>query len=230
VERLTVVLPVFNEEGQIDDTIAAWTSVLRRLNVSFELHVYDDGSRDRTPARLDALAHDTPELRVIHKENSGHGPTLLRGYREASTDWVFQADSDGEIEPDEFAALWERRDGQDLVIGRRVREQTVFFRKVVSFIAALTVRLLFGPGIRDVNVPFRLFRRSSFAPFLSDLPEGMLTPNVAMAGWAIRRRLHIREQPVRFVFEKRRKSTLDYRRLFRFSCRAFVQVLTFRFR
>ena len=121
---LAVVMPVFNEEACIQPVLEAWLHELAELNISFRLLVLNDGSRDGTAPILDGMA--SPQLQVIHKANSGHGPTILHGYHAAVdlADWVFQVDSDDELRPSDFRRFWASRDGHDLVIGHRVERSS----------------------------------------------------------------------------------------------------------
>src|ERR1041385_713858 len=106
-------MPVYNEELGIADVVTAWIAMLNRLGVTYEFLLYNDGSKDGTGAKLDSLAARDPHVRVTHHTNRGHGPTVLRGYREARGEWVFQADSDDEIPAEAFEAVWRAREGRD---------------------------------------------------------------------------------------------------------------------
>jgi glycosyltransferase involved in cell wall biosynthesis len=188
---LTVVMPVYNEEKAVAEVVRAWADELDRLGIDYELRVYDDGSRDRTGEVLETLSQELPRLLVTRHTNRGHGPTILRGYREARGEWVFQTDSDGEMEPDSFGKLWERRDGHDFLFGTRAGRQSTPARWLVTRVSRLAVRLLFGQGVRDVNTPYRLMRRERLAPLLAGLPDDLFAPNVILSGLAARERLRI---------------------------------------
>src|SRR5262245_12088669 len=111
VPELSVVMPVFNEGPALVKVINEWMAVLQEAAVSFEFTVYDDGSGDSTRALLDRLARRYARLRVARHTNRGHGPTILRGYREACGIWVLQVDSDDEIPASMFRRIWDRREG-----------------------------------------------------------------------------------------------------------------------
>jgi glycosyltransferase involved in cell wall biosynthesis len=193
---LTVVMPAYDEAEGIAALVRAWADALDALGIVYELRVYDDGSTDSTAVELDRIAGEIPALRAASHANRGHGPTVLRGYREARGRWVFQVDGDGEIAPRHFAALWDRRDEADLVLGRRTGRQDGFARAIVSGVARLSVRCLFGGRIHDVNSPFRLFRRDALERLLPEVPEGTFAPNVLLTGLACRHGLRVLEVPV----------------------------------
>jgi glycosyltransferase involved in cell wall biosynthesis len=228
--ELVVVIPAFNEAGRIEATLEEWGRTLAALGVDYLLRVYDDGSTDATPERLAAVAAERPRIEVRRHPNRGHGPTVLRGYREAESEWVAQADGDGEIPAAAFGALWELRRGHDLVLGARRGRTQGLARRAVSRIAARTVRALAGAGAADagaadVNVPFRLMRRRRFAPLFAALPESLFAPNVALTALALRGGFAVAEVPVPFVALRSDAGTLVSGRLARGAARAFVETI-----
>jgi dolichol-phosphate mannosyltransferase len=223
--RLAVVMPVYNEEAAVAPVVTAWLAELDRLGIDYRLTAYDDGSRDGTGAILDGLATAHRRLHVVHQENRGHGPTILRGYREARGEWVFQVDGDGEMPETAFGPLWERREDYDLLLGHRAERRAPPMRRVVTELSRLSVRLLFGAGVRDVNAPYRLFRGTSLADLLRDLPGDVFAPNVILAGLAVRKRLRIGEWPVPCGPRRGGRGSLNRRALVRGALRSFRETL-----
>jgi glycosyltransferase involved in cell wall biosynthesis len=222
--ELMLVLPAYDEQEVIAQTLAEWREVLDRLEIDFEIHLYDDGSRDETAALALAAAAVEPRLVVHRQSNRGHGPTLLRGYREAmaaAVPWIAQADGDAEIPPLEFAELWARRAEFDLLVGRR-RGHRPRSRALISSAARTSVRMLFGGGIHDVNSPFRLWRTAALAPLVETLSPSLFAPNVVLSGLAARRRLRRLEISVAF---RPRNSSLVGRRLLLGTLLALAQTL-----
>ena len=203
--ELSVVMPVYNEAAGMPSVVAAWVAALDLLVGPYELRLYNDGSTDETPQVLDKIALQYPRVRVVHQTNRGHGPTVLRGYREATGSWVFQTDSDDEIPAEMFERLWSRREGQDAVFGIRHGRQSPWMRRLMTAGAAFAVGRLFGRGPSDVNVPFRLIRRSVLSDLLVDVPDHIFAPNVALSGLVARRRVRFVEVPV--VTQQRRTGT-----------------------
>lgn len=85
MDILYMVMPAYNEEDAIGEVIEEWYPVVERHhgNGKSRMVVIDDGSRDNTVAILRKKAENRPLLEVMTKENSGHGDTLLYGYRYA---------------------------------------------------------------------------------------------------------------------------------------------------
>jgi glycosyltransferase involved in cell wall biosynthesis len=223
---LTVVMPVYNEEAAIGDVVRAWAAELDRLSIDYELRVYDDGSRDSTTPVLEELSNELPRLLVTRHSNRGHGPTILRGYREARGEWVFQTDSDGEMEPDSFGRLWAERERHDFLFGIRAGRVWTAPRWVMTRVSRLAVRALFGKGVADVNTPYRLMRRERLAQLLVGLPDDLFAPNVILSGLAVRRGLRIWETPV--PHQGRRHgggSLVTFRKLIKPASRSLRQTL-----
>jgi dolichol-phosphate mannosyltransferase len=193
---LTVVMPVYNEEAAVAGVVRDWATELDRLAIDYELRVYDDGSRDRTADVLLELSKEIPRLLVTRHANRGHGPTILRGYREARGEWVFQTDSDGEMEPDSFGKLWAERERYDFLFGIRAGRVWTAPRWLMTRVSRLAVRMLFGSGVADVNTPYRLMRRARLAELLAGLPDDLFAPNVILSGLAVRQGLRIWQTPV----------------------------------
>jgi dolichol-phosphate mannosyltransferase len=210
---LAVVVPVYQEEGAVAAVLSDWTQALGALAIDYRLCVYDDGSRDGTAAILDAHARADRRIAVVHQPNRGHGPTILRGYREAESTWVFQVDGDGEMPAGAFAGLWQRREDYDLLVGDRRDRESAPVRRLVSASSRLLVRLAFGRGPRDVNTPYRLWRGDALRPLLARIPDDAFAPNVLLSGLAARARLRIFETPVPHHGRRTGRGSLDLGRL-----------------
>ena len=180
---LAVVIPVYNEQDCIAPVLEEWDAVLQRLDIDFLIIVLNDGSRDATQTSLRRF-ESHPRLKIVDKANSGHGPTILMGYHQAvkTATWVFQCDSDDEIKAEDFAPFWEKRDDYDAIFGVRRQRISQSSRKIVSACSRWTVALLFGKGVEDVNVPFRLMRADKLKKIIRRIPPSTFAPNVVIAG------------------------------------------------
>ena len=231
---LCVVVPVYNEEGAIETVLRKWTAALDALGVRYEIHVWNDGSKDATGAILSRCAAASGGRIVSHdKANSGHGPTILGGYRVAAerAEWVFQMDSDDEMGPGSFRELWNRRERFDFLLGRRDGRRQPLARRIVSSVSRLSVRLFYGRGgVWDVNSPYRLMRVSAFAPFFRAIPDGTFAPNVLLSGLAARHRLRCFEMPVPQHDRKTGEVSIKKWKLLKAAAKSFFQTIWFSFR
>jgi len=218
-------MPVYNEQDLIRQVLPDWIAELPRHTAAYEFLIYDDGSTDGTASCLRELAVGESRIRVIGKPNSGHGPTILQGYREARGEWIFQTDSDGEIDYREFGELWRQRRGGDLILGLRAKRNSSASRKLVTRMAAWITSRAFGRTLQDVNTPFRLMNAAAFSPLFALLPDDTFAPNVILTGLAARRGLRLVEVPLTREVRSRRPSSLNGGFLFHSCLKAFRQTL-----
>ena len=199
LKDVAVVIPVFNEEKLIGECINEWLNVLDSVNLNYEILIIDDGSSDATISIVERYG-DNQNVQVIIKQNEGHGPTILAGYKRAVgiAEWVFQADSDNEISPNQFSALWSRRQGQDAVIAWRQGRNQTTVRRLVTFFARVTTKVLFRCHLRDVNIPFRLIRSETLTILLEKIPSDTFAPNIALSGALSLMNCQVEECPVVF--------------------------------
>jgi glycosyltransferase involved in cell wall biosynthesis len=202
LKDVAVVIPVFNEEKLIGECINEWLNVLDSVNLNYEILIIDDGSSDATISIVERYG-DNQNIQMIIKQNEGHGPTILAGYKRAVgiAEWVFQADSDNEISPNQFSALWSRRQGQDAVIAWRQGRNQTTVRRLVTFFARVTTKVLFRCHLRDVNIPFRLIRSETLTILLEKIPSDTFAPNIALSGALSLMNCQVEECPV--VFNER---------------------------
>lgn len=160
---ISLVMPVYNEEANVDRAYAALTSVFERLpQYDLEFVFTDNHSEDRTFDHLTELAKTDKRVKVIRfTRNYGFQRSLLTAYRNASGDAAIQVDCDLQDPPElipQFVALWEK--GHDVVVGlRRRREEPVFLTLGRRAFYALLDRISDDPLTRDAG-DFRLVDRS----------------------------------------------------------------------
>jgi len=229
--ELILVMPVYNEADCISDVVSKWREAFAHLGIDAELLVLNDGSKDDTAQQLERFADDE-RVHVINKANSGHGPTILQGYRQAvkRANWVFQVDSDDEMAPDSFAAFWKRREKYDAIFGIRWHREQDPTRGILSAGSRAVVKLLFGRGVRDVNVPYRLMRASALMPVVEAIPDDTFAPNLLISGVLGRKRNRVANIPVPHKHRKTGAVSLDPRKLGRIAARSGRETLVFMLR
>ena len=121
-DKVYMVIPAYNEAENIYTVVDEWYRILEKEDIGegSRLLVIDDGSKDETFQILNGMKEGRPKLLAVTKPNSGHGATLLYGYRYAlkeGADYIFQTDSDGQTRPEEFRGFWKLRANYDMVIG-----------------------------------------------------------------------------------------------------------------
>jgi glycosyltransferase involved in cell wall biosynthesis len=229
-ERLSVVVPVYNERPVIESLLADAEALIAALPDA-EIVVVDDASTDGTAEALEHWQRDNPHIRVIRQSrNRGHGPAVIAAISASTGDWIFQIDSDGQFDLEQFWDLWKQRDGADLVLGIRADRRDPRYRIVLSRGVAAVVSLLAGRRIRDPNVPFRLYRRSLWEELQPLVPDDALIPSIFVSLGAAVHRHRLVEVPVTHRARPHGRSTLQSGKLILFCLLALRQLIEFRVR
>ena len=157
---LSIVLPAYHEEGNIERAVRDAAAAAAGLVPSYEIVVVDDGSRDRTGEILARLAAEMgARLRVVHHPvNEGYGAALRDGFRATTGDLVFYTDSDNQFDLRELAGILPLMSEVDAVLGYRVDRQDPWTRRTVSGAFNRLSSAAFGMSVRDLNCSFKLFR------------------------------------------------------------------------
>ncbi len=185
---LSVVVPVFNERGNIVPLVHEITTALRG-HLAFEIIYIDDCSKDDSRQVLKALQADVPELRVFgHTRQSGQSTAIRNGVKLASGAWIATLDGDGQNDPADIPKLLAARDAADpavkLFAGWRVERKDTGSKRWASKIAnAIRARLL-RDETPDTGCGIKLFERATFLdlPYFDHMHR-YLPALVKRAGW-----------------------------------------------
>src|SRR5262249_55858038 len=106
LQSLTIFFPCYNEEANVENTTLAALAAGRKVTGELEIIIVNDGSKDRTGEIADGLAAEHPCVRAVHNNpNRGYGGALRRGFKEATKEWVFYTDGDGQFDLSELELL-----------------------------------------------------------------------------------------------------------------------------
>lgn len=162
ITELSVFLPAYNEEQNIEATIKNVLGALKTNFKVWELIIVDDGSTDKTGNIADKYSKKEPRIRVIHhKPNKGYGPSLISGLYGCKYKWISFIDSDGQFDFSEITKLTttQEKTKADMVIGYYIDRQVSLMRKVNTKSWQLLVNLLFGLNVRDIDCGFKLISK-----------------------------------------------------------------------
>uniref|UniRef100_UPI00356B039C glycosyltransferase family 2 protein n=1 Tax=Paraconexibacter sp. TaxID=2949640 RepID=UPI00356B039C len=160
---LSVVIPAFNEEATIE-------GVVRRvlaLDLDVEILAVDDGSTDRTPEILAALATEYPDRvqPLVQPVNRGKGAAVRVGIAATTGEIVLIQDADLEYDPADIPSILQPLlDGHaDVVYGTRLRgghpqRAHLFWHYAGNRFLSLTTNVLFNTTISDMEVGYKAFR------------------------------------------------------------------------
>jgi glycosyltransferase involved in cell wall biosynthesis len=158
--ELSIVIPVMNEEGNID---ALWQEIrdtLEPKRISFEVIFVDDGSRDRSPEIIADMSRKDGRVKaVIFRRNFGQTAAMAAGLDHASGDILVFMDADRQNDPRDIPVLIEKlRSGYDVVCGwRKDRKDKTVSRKIPSKIANWLTRKIAGVEIHDLGCSLKAF-------------------------------------------------------------------------
>jgi glycosyltransferase involved in cell wall biosynthesis len=156
---LSLVLPAHNEAENIEVVVQRALEVLPVYTDDFEVIVVNDGSRDATPAIIDRLAQENPHVKPIHHQrNRGYGGALTSGFRASTGDYVMFMDADRQFDIADLGLLAPFVRKFDIVAGFRMERNDPLHRRVFAEIFNVTVRILFGVHLRDIDCAFKIFR------------------------------------------------------------------------
>lgn len=159
---LSVVVPAFNEEALLDDAIRRLRRTLDDIRLSAEIIIVNDGSRDRTGAIADHLAHTLSGVVVCHQENQGIGGAFRRGASVATGDYIILWPADMPADAGGLAPYAAEFGRADVIVG--VRRMRVGYNPLMAFNSWLYPKLvatLFDLRLRDVNW-IHAYRRTQF--------------------------------------------------------------------
>jgi glycosyltransferase involved in cell wall biosynthesis len=160
---ISVILPAYNEEGNIERAVRSSAEAVAPLVEDFEILVVDDGSRDQTPRILAGLKDEMGgRLAVVtHESNLGYGTALRAGFDSARGRLVFYTDADNQFDLKELVDFLPLMEEYDAVLGYRVGRQDGPLRLMVSNGYNALASFAFGMSVRDLNCSFKLFRREA---------------------------------------------------------------------
>ena len=199
---LSVVMPVYNEEGAIEKVVRNFCDAVLNKFEKKEFVLVNDCSTDSTLSILERLKHEYPYIRVItNTSNQGHGPSLVRAYNEAKENYIFHCDSDNQFRAEDFWLLWEQLTNNDLelVMGYRKQRKDPMYRIVMSLALKVFNFVLFGLWCQDINAPFKLYTRPALKRILAIVPKNAFVPTILMVLLAKAYGMHIEEVAVRHL-------------------------------
>lgn len=163
--KISVVIPVFNEQENIAPLQNELTTVLNKMKISYEIIWVDDCSLDNT--RTEILHNKTSRVILLeHEFNKGQSAAMMSGILAAKGEYIITLDGDLQNDPTDIPKLFLKiQQGFDMVCGHRSQRKDVAARTIFSRIANYFARKLTKVPVRDLGCTLRIFRRKSIAQF-----------------------------------------------------------------
>lgn len=157
---LSVVVPLYNEEGNVQELHRRITESLRKIGRSFEIVFVDDGSRDKTLLMCRNLS---PLKLVVFRKNFGQTAAFDAGIKASTGEVIITLDGDLQNDPDDIPLLLAKIDeGFDVVSGWRFKRRDTFMKRFFSRGANILRKVLLHDQIHDSGCSLKAYRRNCF--------------------------------------------------------------------
>lgn len=209
---ISVVVPLFNEEPNLEELKARLDAVLPTVAARYEIVFVDDGSRDGSYGLLrDLHAKDPEHTRIVRfRRNFGKSAALAAGFDTSRYDVIFTMDADLQDLPEEIPSLLERLDkGADLVSAWRAERNDPISKTLPSKVYNAVTRRMTGVSLHDFNCGFKCYRRGVLDELQVYGERHRYIPVLASY-----RGFRIAEVPVKHQPRLRGKSKFGYERYF----------------
>ena len=219
-------MPAYNEAENIESVIKQWHPVVEKINEDGNiatLAIANDGSKDNTFQIMESLKKDYKYFEPLNKKNSGHGATVLWLYRHAiknDATYIFQTDSDGQTNPEEFWEFYNNRKEYDFQIGYRKGRQDGASRVFVTKTLRFVVWLMFRVWGTDANTPFRLMNVNRLIPIMNVIPQDYFLCNVAISAIAVKWNEKCKWYPITFKPRQGGVNSINMKRIIKIGWKA----------
>ncbi|MFH0878536.1 MAG: glycosyltransferase, partial [Lentisphaerota bacterium] len=179
---LSVVIPVFNEEANLQELLKRTLDTCRALSSPFEIILVDDGSRDRSMEMIAEAAAANPGeiIGVFLNRNYGQHAAIFAGFGRAAGAVVITLDADLQNPPEEITKLYKKiSEGLDVVAGVRVPRHDTNFRRFFSWIVNQVTAKVTGVSMHDYGCMLRAYRRHIVEAMLGCREQSTFIPVLA---------------------------------------------------
>lgn len=159
---LSIVVPLFNEEGNINELYQELSTVLQNENLSYEILFVNDGSTDRTEELVREISKSDPTVVMVNfRRNFGQTAAMSAGFDYAAGDVIITMDGDLQNDPVDIPMFLEKiREGYDVVSGWRHKRQDPFLnRRLPSMIANRIISWITGVKLHDYGCSLKAFKK-----------------------------------------------------------------------
>lgn len=158
---LSIIVPVFNEEGAITDLHQKIFNCAKNIGKSFEIIFINDGSSDNS---LEVMKGLKPLKIINFRRNFGQTAAMDAGIKEARGKYIVALDGDGQNDPEDINNLIKKleADNLDVVSGWRKNRKDTFGKKISSRLAARVRKFLINDGIHDSGCTLKVYKKECF--------------------------------------------------------------------
>lgn len=208
--ELSFVVPAYNEEDFIEDTLGSIDAIVLDKNLSYEILVVNDGSADKTLAKARKYAGSNGHVRVLsYAKNVGKGYAIKAGFMRSVGNIVFFTDSDMEIDLRKVSDYIEALRHGDIVIASKKHSQSRVevptSRRILSETFNALVRILTGVPLKDTQSGLKAMKKSAFVDIFPRLAVKRYAFDVELLAVANLYGLKVVEMPVSIKLDSKFK-------------------------
>ena len=162
-DPISIVLLIHNEAEVIEGVVRGfYDKILVKLPGS-EIILVEDGSTDGTKEILAKLIAELPGLTLFEgKERRGYVNAFKSAMKLPKNELILFCDSSGKHDPNDFWKLYDAIDGVDMIIGYKIKRADPYYRILISKVFNMLVNGYFHVSFKDIDCPFRLYRKQIF--------------------------------------------------------------------
>ena len=156
---LTIIVPVFNEEENIERLEKTFKEYFAQSPIKSKVLFIDDGSTDKSFEKIKQVCEQNPDFEYLKfDKNYGLSTAIKAGIDHISTPWTGYIDADLQTTPYDFDKLWEYSQDYDVIVGYRGNRKDTLNKRIQSKIANAIRRALINDGIIDTGCPLKIIK------------------------------------------------------------------------
>ncbi len=223
-KQLSVIIPAYNEEKAIEETIKGLKKELTKLDLDYEIIVINDGSTDKTKKILEKI----DGIRIInHPYNKGYGAALKTGISQAKGNWILITDSDGTYPTESIPELLKYTNEYDMISGARQGTYKPFHGRPAKWILNKIASYLTNRKIPDLNCGLRMFKKNMALEFWHLFPAGFsFTTTLTIA--ALANNYSVKFVPIKYYKRKGKSSLKPYKSFIEFIALIIRMIMYFK--
>lgn len=216
MDSIYIVMPAYNEQDNIKGVVNQWYPIVDKIGNNSKLVIADSGSSDDTHDILIELKKEYPRIDILNNTDKQHGPKVIALYKyaiENGADYVFQTDSDGQTNPEEFDEFWKERLQYDGIFGHRNDRGDGKSRAFVEKVVCMLLKLYFGVKVPDANAPFRLMKCDVLKKYIYKLDDNYNLPNIMVVTYYVHYKEKVAFKKITFKPRQAGKNSINIRRI-----------------
>lgn len=206
---LSVIIPAYNEELRIGNTLDQITTYLGKQPYFKEIIVVNDGSSDKTAELISQKQKATPFIRLINNPHRGKGFAVKTGMNQSLGSFALFTDADNATPIEETEKLLKAlKSGADVAIGSRaiegarIEKQKPPLRRLAATLGNRLIQLIAVPGIKDTQTGFKMFKRKVVRPLFSNQKMDGFSFDIEILYLARKNKFKVVEVPIHWTHEK----------------------------